>query len=424
MGKLIVYMSVSLGIMILFLPLQRVSAEGVDKHDPYALGQYAINLINTIRLDPVSHAAGLGYDEKLFVGKQPWLVPLFENKLPLLGRVAFLDERARLGNSPTADGDTREPCLSQDYARTGEFGGVVSFDTGMDHRSALEIVVENRFKQELDKDFQGQRCILEPGFDLAGAAVQVEATNAEETYGKVYYVTVTLGSSLLKSRRQILNLINQVRAYPSGVNTHFLFPPDIFSREYRPLFFNELLQTLAQTETVNGDIYLHASSVIEVFPKTNANVLASWIFSSLVLNEAKGLTGGGGMFNLVSAEAGIDLSVVHGKRYDHARLTLITGIGENNKPGYSRVYGLVYVDGNLNGEYTPGEGVKNRSISIHEASAFFNVWMGMTDNTGHFSGTLLAGKRYIIQTGSMESLVERELFLMKDHFVPLKVGIL
>jgi hypothetical protein len=411
--------------------------------DPSIVDPSIVDLVNSIRQDPVSYAVELGYDRKMLLEKRPWLVQLLAHKLPLLKRVSFLDERARLLNSPVAEGKPRKPSLANDYARTGEFGGVVSFPPVMGtqpdfqtFQSALKIVVDNRFKSELANDFQGERCILGEAFDLAGAAV-------EEAPGNICYITALFGSSVLKSRRQILNLINQVRADPAGAGTYLLFPLG-FSDEYPPLFFENLLQKIVTPQAMvwdgetpgtvfgYGEARAHQSTAIEVFPKSNVNDMVFWIFSSLVLNEAKGLTGGdvvGSTFN----QAGIHLMVVNGRMQDHVLVTLAAGSGFGENPmGYSRVYGLVYADGNQDGAYTPGEGAKNRWVSIHGVDDSGNsdgfstvkagVWTGVTDNTGHFLATLLSHKQYIIRTGSMEDRVERELFLMKDHFVALTVG--
>ncbi|MBU0973236.1 MAG: hypothetical protein KKC20_21515 [Proteobacteria bacterium] len=423
-------MSFGLGIILFLVPMQTVSAG-----ESNANGLFIVELINWIRLDPVSYAVGLGYDRETLLSERPWLGELLENKLPLLNISEFLNTKAIVLNDPVSAAAVPVAAQSDDFARTGEVSGAVSFYNFMDPKTAIRIVVDSQFKSELAHGFQGQRCILSSELDLAGAAFKAGVSVIKKAYGNAYYITAALGSSLLKSQRQILNMINQIRANPSGAKDYLSFSLDAFSGEYSPLFFDGVLADFVKTEYVDTDYYaIHAknfgydgygvsrSSAIEVFPKTSADAMAYWIFSSLVLKEAKGLIASRVVFGRYFNQAGLNVQFVNGAVWDYARLTLVAGLGENKNPGYSRIYGLVHSDPDQNNVYTPGEGAENRIVSIFDQQTFALAGTAVTDNTGHFSVALVSDRGYIVQVGSGESLVGRDVFLDKDLFFALKVS--
>ena len=299
MEKKLINALLTLCLVTLFflMSFQRAKAAGLDTNY-----RFAIELINRIRLDPVRYAEDLGYKRNVILNEMPWLKALLESHLPLLDVSSYLNTRAAALNSPFSGNSTQEqkPFLTNDYARTGHFGGVVAVYDFMDPETAIRVVVENQFKSELDADFQGQRCILSSELNLAGVAVEEGSRIAGQVSENAYYISVTLGSFLSKSRRQVLNLINQVRANPSGVAAYLsfnlafnpAFNLDVFPMELRPLFFNDRLQELAENGSVDLDNpAVHKFSAIEVFPKADVNTKIFWIFSSLVLNGIKGEIG-------------------------------------------------------------------------------------------------------------------------------------
>jgi len=474
--------------------VQRARADDLDGNS-----LFIIELINWIRLDPLSYAEELGYNRELLIEDLPWLMDFTENKLPLLNITGFLNKKASfLNNSMNfdeyayyetklealqADPDTAdewadktaadvevsfeaagltaldhweeygqyedgmyvtevtapEPLYFEDYARTGEITGVISFHNFMDPKTAVRIIINNRFKRELDAGFEGQRCILNKEFNLAGTSFKAGNIALESFSGHAYFLTTTFGSSLLKSQRQILNLINQVRTNPYKAQAWLLLNLDAFlGQQYSPLFLNDVLQEFVTTDYMNTQYYaIHAknfgyngygvnqSSTIETFPRTGENAMISWIFSSLVLNEIKGFSNTSVVFGPDYKDVGIDLLFVNGLVTSYARLALIAGTGssENKNPEVSKIYGLVYADANLDGAYTPGEGVANRSISIHDGYTFVKLVTVLTDNTGHFSVPhLFNNKAYIILTGSGDNFAGKEIFLGRDQFFSLKVN--
>lgn len=416
------------GFMVTMGSVQAVSAENQD-----ADSLFVVELINLIRMDPVSYAAGLGYDGEALLAERPWLAELVENKLPLLSLSDSLNAKAALVNNADFIEPLPQSVMADDYARTGEVSGVVSFYNFMDPKNAVRIVVNSQFKRELDSAFQGQRCILSADLDLAGAAFEAGRTVVGNEVDNAYYVTALLGSSLLKSQRQILNLINQIRANPLAVNGDLSVVLNNNQGGYRPLFFNEVLSRFVKTEFVDTDYYaVHAEnfgyqgdglgkrSSIDVFSKTSPDEMVLGIFSSLVANEARDFKMGSVMFGTYYNEVGVNLAISSGTEFDYARLTLIAGLGETDNPGYSRIYGLVHVDGDLNDTYTPGEGAKKRIVSIYDQETLVPAGTAVTDNTGHFSVTLLSNRNYIVQTITGESPAVTDIFLDRDRFLVLK----
>jgi len=416
--------------MLFLVPMQTVSAGASN-----ANSLYIIELINWIRLDPASYAVSLGYDRETLLSERPWLKALLENKLPMMNISEFLNTKAIILNDPVVDSAVPVPSLSDDFARTGEVSGAVTFSNFMDPKTAIRIVVDSQLKNELTHGFLGQRCILSSELDMAGAAFEAGVSLNKNVCGNAYYVTAALGSSLLKSQRQILNMINQVRANPSGAKGYLPFSLDDFTGEYPPLFFDGVMAAFVKTEYVDTEYYaIHAknfgyegygvsrSSAIEVFPKTDVNTMISWIFTSLVLKEAKGLMPSNVVFGRHLNQAGLNLQFVNGAVWGYARLSLIAGLGENKKPGYSRIYGLVHSDADLNNVYTPGEGAENRIVTIYNQHTFTVAETAVTDNTGHFSASLLSNRGYLVVVGSGGNLVGRDIFLDKDQFFEIKMS--
>ncbi|MBC2704945.1 hypothetical protein [Desulfobacula sp.] len=419
--------------------LSMASVKPVKADAPNENSLFIIELINWIRMDPLSYAQGLGYNRELLLESLPWLGDFTETRLPLLTITEFLNKKAAHLNTTIPGQTAPEPLFFEDYARTSEITGVLSFDNFMDPETAVRVVINNRFKRELDAEFKGQRCILNKEFDLAGSSFKAGNLAAESLAGNAYFLTAAFGSSVLKSQRQILNLINQVRANPYRAQSWLSFNLDAFlGQQYNPLFLNDVLQKFVTTDFMDTQYYaIHAknfgyngydvnqSSIIEVFPRTDVNTLVSWIFSSLILNEVKGLPDTSVVFGPDYTDVGIDLLFVHGLDRSYGRLALIAGDGirGNENSEVSKIYGLVYADTNLDGAYTPGEGVGNRIISIYDRYTFVKVGTALTDNTGHFSAPLLSNKTYIIQTGSGETLAGRDIFLGDtDLFFDLKVA--
>ena len=100
---------------------------------------------------------------------------------------------------PADEMDTApEPLYFEDYARTGEITGVISFNHFMDPKTAVRIIINNQFKRELYAGFEGQRWILNKEINLVGASLKAGNIALESFSGNAYFLSTTFGSSLLK----------------------------------------------------------------------------------------------------------------------------------------------------------------------------------------------------------------------------------
>jgi hypothetical protein len=397
--------------------------------------QYILTLINQMRMDPVAFAQGLGIDTETLLDDRPWLSDMLQMGLPLLTSSEYLSVKAAALNDPSANSAVPVPSLYQNSALFGTITGVVSFFNFVPPETAVQTILENQFRQELDPEFQGQRNILNRDLDLAGAAFFADTNFVDESRRLAYYVTVSLGSSLPKSSRQLLNLVNQVRADPIKAGTWLSMPLGRFIlNDYPPVFFHEVLQDFAGTEFVHEEAYaqlasdygymgseIHKVSTIRLFPKIKENTMVFWSFFSLLLNEIRGFSDGNVIFGTHSIDAGLSLEYANGMASDQIRLTVITGKSKNEQPGMFRIYGLIYDDTKANNAYDPGEGRPGISVAVNDQETFLRIATAVTDETGHFSVTLPGYKSYTIQPGSDEPFTGVEFFLDQDQFFAMKL---
>ena len=266
--------------------------------------KYIIECINNIRLDSLSYAESLGYNRQVLLDTLPFLNEFIEKDTKFLKADEFLILRADARNSPDIiEFDPLEPgpdvLPGNDYAYTGEAGGSISFLNFMDMETALQIVIDNLFEQELDPEFKGQRYILSSDFDLAGASLRGGVTWDQTGRKNSYFITICFGSSLLKSEVQVLNMINQLRAKPLKINNYIFFSLSSLISEnfnaiyalfetYQPLFLDMKLRKCAKVileEDMNcvdqalaygyTGIEVDKSSTIEIFSKTNSDSFAT-----------------------------------------------------------------------------------------------------------------------------------------------------
>ena len=400
--------------------------------------EYIIERINNIRLDPLSYAEGLGYDSRVLPDTLPFLNEFIGKDTELLKADEFLILKADAQNSSDPLEPDPDVLPGNDYAYTGETEATVSFPNFMDMETALQIVVDNLFEQELDPEFEGQKYILSSDFDLAGAACRGGSTWDMTGLKNSYFITICFGSSLLKSEVQILNMINQVRAEPSKINNYILFSLSslisenfnavhAFFETYQPLFIDKTLQKYG-TVFNNADqdylsqalaygytgVEVDKSSTIEIFPKTDPNSFAIRIFSSLILDELESYPEKKVVFNPDFNDAGIAVSYINGVTYDLAELTVTAGNTIEEDSSCSKIYGLIYNDIDGNGVYGPGEGAAGQTVVVYDKETFEKVKTAITDNAGHFSISLLNQKEYIIETETGETKAGKDIYLDLD----------
>ena len=409
--------------------------------------QYIIERLNSIRSDPLAHAELLGYNRQVLLETLPFLDEMIKKGIKPFARDGFLS--LKVNSSGSLEDDF--PVLPEnDYALTGETKGIVTFLNFMDIGTGVQIILHNLFKKELDPSFKGQRYILSSDFNLAGISFREETTWTRTGIKNSYIITASFGSSLLKSEVQVLNMINQVRAEPLKVDNYIflnlgaavdnnLDAAYALNGTYQPLFIDSTLQTygtLFGNENYLGQaiyygysgIEVNKSPIVEIFPVTYSDSLAASFFSSLISNELKKYPATKIVFNSDFNNAGLSAFYikVENSVYDYATLSLTAGNGIYENPACSKIYGIIYRDTNENEVYTPGKGIAKKTVVIIDKKTFAKAETVITDNTGHFSATLLKHKEYIIQvkteTATGEILTEKNIYLDADNqFVKLGV---
>ncbi len=392
--------------------------------------QYIVALVNHIRLDPFGYAEMLGYNRETLLQTLPWLAPVSAG-LELSIASDFLNQRASALNSDDSLVQEPVPTIGTDFARTGHIGGVVSFLNFMDPWLAINVIMDNQFKKELDQNYEGKRYILSRAYRHVGAAFRAGRVGISNAY----YISICFGSDLLKSEAQVVNLINQMRANPLESYIYLNLNTSFLPGNFAPLFLNDALRSTASVGlSSHVDFPAHAlyfgftgsgvveSSVIEAFPNIDPNFYALLIFSSLIINDAQFYPFKNTIFNPAYNEIGPAVFYVDGETYDYSKLTVATGYTGNQNPAASKIFGLAYTDFDQNNVYTPGEDAANRVITIYNKLNHAKVAIAITSNAGQFTASLPINMEYIIQTGTVDNLSRKDIFLTTDLFVDLKVN--
>ncbi len=411
--------------------------------------EYIIERLNSIRSDPLAYAERLGYDRQALLETLPFLGEFIVKGVEPFLVNEFLNLKAVSLNSPKIPESDNKILPENGYAYTGETKGTVSFSNFMGMETAVQIVIDNLFKKELDSKFEGQRYILSSDFDLAGVSLRGARTWDQTGMKNSYFITICFASSLLKSEVQVLNMINQVRAEPLTISIYFLSNLNgIFSENtdaiyaffetYQPLFWNIKLQKCIKTapeENINyldqvlaygyTEIEVNKSSVGEKISTIDPNFFATSIFSSLISNELKIYPQKKFVFNPDFTDAGLAVVYVKVEDLDYAKLTVTAGNRISEDSAYSRIYGIIYKDIDENEIYTSGEEAAKEIVIIQDKETFEKVETIITDNAGHFSVTLLNQKEYTIQTRTQtetgEMITEKDIYLDADQFFKLNI---
>jgi hypothetical protein len=416
--------------MVLWLSPVLVSAS-----DPAPEQAHALARVTQIRQNPLAYAQTLGYDRDELVSRLPWLSgALYHPVLPTLSPV--LTQRAEVRNIP--DSNTSEPAIqvNTDFAFAGDISGVVSFINYQSPQAAMDIVINNQVKNELDPAFQGKRVILSPDFPLMGASFTAGKIQVEAQERNAYYIHICFASEVTRSAVQVVNLINQVRANPSSAYQYLSFMPDFLSTgPGGPLFLDAALGSTAAIHLSTPiDVFAHARyfgfmgsqtadiSAIETFPHvSDSNQIALWMFSSLLVAESRKNPAGDVCFNPSFNAVGPALYHARGQVQDWVKTTLVTGRTADQHPDVSRVFGVVFVDRDGNGIYTPGEEVPDRLMAVQDMSTRTTAATAVTNRAGQFALNLPANAEYRIQTQGENNLNGKLIFLGMDQYVEIKV---
>ena len=334
--------------------------------------KYALALINEIREAPLVYAASIGYDRDRLVQELPWLANILNSGLPLCSSLDSLNRLAEQRNSftqqsvtpveeigATGEGEPAETSPDLDFAVTGEMGGIVSFYNFMPAVFAWEIIIRNRFIQELNPDFTGPLCILNPRFDAMGVAMRGGVHGVDGEVKNAYFATLCFASSLLKSEAQVLNMVNQVRYRPmdsiepylgmslfeglgcnpeSLSNWYWIYPPLWDESRLPPLFESSILRESSGsriTGVLTPDAtFLQASSLEEteptlsldevcegveasmaqavVFVDVTSDLLAETLFAAILGAELRDVSRPGAIFSTGTNEGGVGIALAPG----------------------------------------------------------------------------------------------------------------
>ena len=341
---------------------------------------------------------------------------------------------------------------------TGTTGGAVSFFNFMSREEAFKIVIDYLFKEELDTSTFNH--ILSEEYTYVGIAISAGKVGS----GNAWFVSIRLGSSELVSEIQMLNMINQIRADPGNIweyeynniklNQADVFDlnpniPDLFTVEYKPLFFNAALSASAseaEADLETDTYHDYEGEVVKDFdvpPIPNREdsdqpvdflffsliykELISWPMSYVVfLNDIQDV-GSSITFQPSDNEIGDSiLSFVVGQSNSNS------GTDENadsiNDQG-SRIYGVLFSDNDGDGLYAPGEELIQQdvtvSVYVDDVDEMQEIETVHTDNAGHFSMTLETNRKYHF-TVTIDGVPvswggnDGDYLITSDQFVKLK----
>jgi len=429
---------------------------------------FVLDLINQYRAAPFAHAVSLGYDPVVL--QEKGIDP--ETVLAPYELDEELSNAAHDANSPASAVDAEAESIPPVRARTTRTSSVFSFFYFIPMETAAQVFVENLFKNELDSGvFQ---FVLSKEFQYAGTAVDPGVV--AETRMNAWFVSLVLGSSERVSEMQMLNLINQVRAYPpqtqyfihtdsvalfdQNPNLHYLR-----EMQFSPLFPDEVLQHWARAdvamsgtsqEDVSGtDVGVSVADFHQSYPGKffqTATVAASWqdmttarpvadLFSALLYSELSTWPYGGAVvFSKYYAQAGVAINLetientgigvvsIHAGSYIDWSLVPEETEQPPQETEQVRIYGLVFFDHDDNRMYSPGEEVMQQTVSVYELTqdpllvpdenpAFVNTVV--TDNAGHFSLSLAPGRQWVFEAEKDGETVRRIIHIEEDHFVKM-----
>lgn len=423
------------------------------QHSAYATQSdeaYAVSLVNQIRQDPLGYAEGLGYDRNVLLGQLPWIwmtgaanglgaVTVSEvltrraekkNTDGIVGNLAITIIGESFGEEAAADTVT----MNTDYAAQGDISGVITFNNFMDRSAAIDVVINSQFKKELDPDYTGKRILVSAAYKLIGASFYSGTVQSTSGSVNAYIIYICLSSSMLKSEVQVVNMLNQVRDNPAEAYNYLSLDLSFLQDSYRPLFFYDALEVTAKVALYEEvDFLSHAlglgfpwptvgyTSGIETFPVAAWDTLAMWTFSSLMARETEAYPGRDTMFSTLWNEVGAGLYRVGDASYDSVKLTMVTGQSGASTNGLFRIYGVAYVDEDLNGVYTIGEEAVGRLVTAYNNSTGMKIQNVVTNRAGQFSFSLSGNVVYNIETINNEIRTGRLVVLNNDLYLPLSV---
>jgi len=404
------------------------------------------DLINQIRVAPFSYALSLGYDAAFLQERNILPETVFS---PYLMDESLNSDAARDNDNmagKNAEILTNEPV----YLVTAETAGVVSFFNFMPVTAACKIFIENLFKNELEsKKFQH---ILSTEYVYAGTSITSGVT---ADHMNAWFCTLHLGSSVLTSEIQLLNMINQVRSEPWKIRAYFnkdlldffqenRYVFNLIGQSFSPLFFDSSLHLaagfsafnklpgtqsdplVANMNPLDRSLYFgyqgqsaSESTLAIACAKDKAIECVNSLFSDLISEELRIWPEHSLVFSNEFQDAGPAIAVRSEENLDIAGFSLVGGAGNFvSTQALPRVYGILFSDTDRNGVYSPGEELAKENVMVFDQDLNL-IRTVVTNNAGQFSLTLDINKKYSFKADTETFSATKEIFADSDQFVQL-----
>ena len=410
---------------------------------------YAISLVNEIRQDPLGYAEGLGYDPNALLNELPWLwMSGALNGLAAVSESEVLTQTAEYENTADITDDSIviiigaasevpaaaiDVTMNTEYAAQGDISGVISFNNFVKPSVAIKAVIDYQLKKELNHEYNGKRILLSQAYKQIGISFCSGRIQQDSDTMNAYLIYIKLSSTLLKSEVQVVNMINQLRDDPGQAYNYLPRDLSFLPGGYSPLFFNDALDRTAKIVLYDEvDVMAHAlefgfprpalgyTAVLETLTAEDNNALAMGIFSSLLIREATTYPARDNLFSPDWNEVGAGLYRNYNASSSSVKLSMVTGQSGASTNGLFRIYGVAYVDDDLNGVYTPGEEAVERLITAYN-SAEIKLQTVITNKAGQFSFRLPCNEEYRIETLNNDVRTGRLIVLNKNLYLPLSL---
>lgn len=379
---------------------------------------------------------------------------------------------------------TPDPCGRQQVVQTE---AVLTFSNFIAGETAAALFAENLLKTELNTGVF--EYVLASGFSHAGASVDPGVRDGRNAWfstlmlGSAARIT---DMQMLHLINQIRAEPEQVETYLSaGLDTVFQENEQIYllpTLRFQPLFFDRLLYELAQADVLTPDavsfgpdnrMILNTEAGEKTWPGEWFQAMTaagSWenmggarpvtdLFTALLYQELTGWPYNAVIFSNQYTEAGAfvhldaDESSETGDlpgletvpeppvRSGSGVVTLCAGSAApvpepvspgtdetGSAPGTVRIYGLVFLDHDENGIYSPGEELAGETVNVYliqetgEAAGSVQApaYRVVTDNAGHFSLTLESGRDWAFYAWKGDRYSPRTIFdIDTDRFVKI-----
>ncbi len=308
--------------------------------------------------------------------------------------------------------------------------GMIFFKGFINENKAAKILYQNMIRDEQDET--AGRVMLSRDYQYAGISIQSAHWKTATDEYNVYICVLSLGSYATTSQAQLLNLINQARAYPDLVAGGMGIVLMEALSPAPPVTLDIRLSTAVagHTEDMISTGYLSEISPEGWLPYDRAAAqgyvadyidekielsffcgdilspedMINLLFKRILSLEVEGSTAPGGfVFNPTYQDAGI--AVVIGESDEFTSLcgnkVMLAAVDMGHEFGSNtlfegRLSGVVFDDGNENGLYDAGEGLEGRVVKIY-SDDWRILFSTVTDGGGGWQVGEVSEKQVLIE---------------------------